>query len=145
MAGAVVNQAPELFTGVVAQVPFADALNTILDPTQPLTVTEWEEWGNPAESEEIFRAIAGLLAVREHKTRSITRRFFATGGFHDTRVNYWEPAKWVQQLRHTGAPVQPRSCSGPISVRAMADRPVGTSPGEEEAQNPGIHLDGSSV
>ncbi len=106
MAGAVVNQAPELFAGVVAQVPFADALNTILDPTQPLTVTEWEEWGNPAESEEIFRAMRAYspydnIAAIDYPS------IFATGGFHDTRVNYWEPAKWVQQLRHLGTGSEP--------------------------------------
>ncbi|MEM7325062.1 MAG: S9 family peptidase [Actinomycetota bacterium] len=101
MAGAVVNQAPELFAGVVAQVPFADALNTILDPSQPLTVTEWEEWGNPAASEEIFKA---MLAYSPYDNVAAIEypSIFATGGFHDTRVNYWEPAKWVQQLRHVG-------------------------------------------
>lgn len=101
MAGAVMNQAPELFRAVVAQVPFADALNTILDPTQPLTVTEWEEWGNPAESEEIFRA---MLAYSPYENVAAVSypTVLATGGFHDTRVNYWEPAKWVQRLRHSG-------------------------------------------
>ncbi len=99
MAGAVVNQAPELFAGIVAHVPFVDALNTILDPTQPLTVTEWEEWGNPAESEEIFRAMLAYSPY-ENVTAQNYPSILATGGFHDTRVNYWEPAKWVQKLRH---------------------------------------------
>ncbi len=98
MAGAVVNQAPRLFAGVVAHVPFVDALNTILDPTQPLTVTEWEEWGNPADNEEIFEAMFGYSPY-ENVTEQPYPSIFATGGFHDTRVNYWEPAKWVQLLR----------------------------------------------
>ena len=101
MAGAVVNQAPELFAGVVAHVPFVDALHTILDPTQPLTVTEWEEWGNPAESEEIFNAMLAYSPY-ENVVAQDYPSIFATGGFHDTRVNYWEPAKWVQRLRHLG-------------------------------------------
>lgn len=106
MAGAVVNQAPELFAGVVAHVPFVDALNTILDPTQPLTVTEWEEWGNPAESEEIFQAMLAYSPY-ENVTAQKYPSVFATGGFHDTRVNYWEPAKWVQKLRHIGTGTAP--------------------------------------
>ncbi|MGB5757016.1 MAG: S9 family peptidase [Acidimicrobiales bacterium] len=98
MAGAVVNQAPQLFAGVVAHVPFVDALNTILDPSQPLTVTEWEEWGNPTESEEIFEAMVAYSPY-ENVSEQPYPSIFATGGFHDTRVNYWEPAKWVQRLR----------------------------------------------
>ena len=98
MAGAVMNQAPELFAGVVAQVPFVDALTTILDPTQPLTVTEWEEWGNPSAHEAIFAAMAAYspydnIEPRRHPS------VLATGGYHDTRVNFWEPAKWVLKLR----------------------------------------------
>lgn len=98
MAGAVMNQAPELFAAVVAQVPFVDALSTILDPTQPLTVTEWEEWGNPAADRGIFEA---MLAYSPYDNVGPRRHpsVLATGGFHDTRVNYWEPAKWVQRLR----------------------------------------------
>jgi oligopeptidase B len=101
MAGAVINQAAELFGAVVAHVPFVDALNTILDPTLPLTVTEWEEWGNPAESEEIFNAMFAYSPY-ENVSAQDYPSILATGGFHDTRVNYWEPAKWVQLLRHTG-------------------------------------------
>ncbi|MEM9562990.1 MAG: prolyl oligopeptidase family serine peptidase, partial [Actinomycetota bacterium] len=100
MAGAVMNQAPELFAGIVAQVPFVDALSTILDPTQPLTVTEWEEWGNPVEDEAIYEAMAAYspydnIEAVDHPS------VLATGGFNDTRVNYWEPTKWVQKLRAT--------------------------------------------
>ncbi len=101
MAGAVMNQAPDLFAAVVAQVPFVDALNTILDPNQPLTVTEWEEWGNPVEDEEIYRAMAAYSPYDNIQPVAYPA-VLATAGFNDTRVNYWEPAKWVQRLReHT--------------------------------------------
>ena len=106
MAGAVANQAPGLFAGVVANVAFVDALTTILDPSQPLTVTEWEEWGNPTESEEIFEAMLAYSPY-ENVTAQTYPSIFTTGGFHDTRVNYWEPAKWVQRLRHIGTGTAP--------------------------------------
>ena len=106
MAGAVANQAPGLFAGVVANVAFVDALTTILDPSQPLTVTEWEEWGNPTESEEIFEAMLAYSPY-ENVTAQDYPSIFATGGFHDTRVNYWEPTKWVQRLRHIGTGTAP--------------------------------------
>ncbi len=99
LAGAVMNQAPELFAAIVAQVPFVDALSTILDPSQPLTVTEWEEWGNPGEDEEIFAAMAAYSPY-DNVADLAYPTVLATGGFNDTRVNYWEPAKWVQRLRN---------------------------------------------
>jgi oligopeptidase B len=101
LVGAVINQAPELFAGAVAEVPFVDALNTILDPTQPLTVTEWEEWGNPIEDEEAF---ATMLAYSPYENVGPLPypSILATGGLNDTRVNYWEPAKWVQRIRAEG-------------------------------------------
>ncbi|MCP5033469.1 MAG: S9 family peptidase [Actinomycetia bacterium] len=98
MAGAVVNQAPELFAAVVAQVAFVDALNTMLDPSLPLTVTEWEEWGNPAESESIYQAMRAY-APYENVHPADYPSVMATGGLNDSRVGYWEPAKWVQVLR----------------------------------------------
>ena len=101
MAGAVMNQAPELFAGVVAQVAFVDALNTILDPSQPLTVTEWEEWGNPVDDPAIYDAMAAYSPY-DNVEPVPHPSVLATGGFNDTRVNYWEPAKWVQRLRAVG-------------------------------------------
>ncbi len=98
MAGAVMNQAPELFAGVVAQVAFVDALTTILDPTQPLTVTEWEEWGNPVDDPSIYEAMAAYSPY-DNVVATDYPSVLATGGFNDTRVNYWEPAKWVQKVR----------------------------------------------
>lgn len=99
MAGAVVNQAPDRFAGIVAQVPFVDALNTILDPEQPLTVTEWEEWGNPIEDEATYSTMKAYSPYDNVEAIDYPS-ILATGGLHDTRVNYWEPAKWVQLLRH---------------------------------------------
>lgn len=98
MVGAVINRAPELFAAAVAQVPFVDALNTMLDASLPLTVTEWEEWGNPGDDEEIYRIMRGYAPyenVRPARYPSV----LATGGLHDTRVGFWEPTKWVQVLR----------------------------------------------
>ncbi|MEM8925298.1 MAG: S9 family peptidase [Actinomycetota bacterium] len=98
LVGAAVNRAPELFAAVVAQVPFVDALNTMLDASLPLTVTEWEEWGNPGADETIYREMRAYspyenIAAVEYPS------VLATGGLNDTRVGYWEPAKWVQELR----------------------------------------------
>jgi oligopeptidase B len=107
LVGAVLNERPELFRAAVAEVPFVDALNTILDPSLPLTVTEWEEWGNPVEDAAIYDAMAAYSPydnVRDAAYPAI----LATAGLNDPRVSYWEPAKWVQRLRrHTtsGRPV----------------------------------------
>lgn len=106
MAGAVVNRAPELFAAVVAQVAFVDALNTMLDPDLPLTVTEWEEWGNPAASAPIYQAMRAYTPYEN--VRSVAYpSILATGGLHDSRVGYWEPAKWVQVLREQTTGDQP--------------------------------------
>jgi len=107
MAGAVINQSPELFAAVVAQVPFVDVLTTITNAALPLTVTEWEEWGNPIEDEaiyEVMRSYSPLDNVGPRPYPSV----LATAGLNDTRVSYWEAAKWVQELRHqttSGEPI----------------------------------------
>jgi oligopeptidase B len=105
LVGAALNRAPERWAAVVAEVPFVDALNTILDPTLPLTVTEWEEWGNPVESAEIYDVMAGYTPY-ENVPESELPPVLATAGLHDPRVGYWEPAKWVARLRDvaTGGP-----------------------------------------
>ncbi|NUR49023.1 MAG: S9 family peptidase [Hamadaea sp.] len=100
LVGAVANLAPELFAGIVAQVPFVDALNTILRPDLPLTVTEWEEWGNPLESPEVYaymKSYSPYENVRAQRYPAI----LAMGGLNDTRVLYHEPAKWIARLRAT--------------------------------------------
>ncbi len=98
LMGAIVNLRPDLFAGVVAQVPFVDALTTICDPSLPLTVTEWEEWGNPLESKEIYDVMKSY-APYDNVSAQAYPRILATGGLNDPRVSYWEPAKWVQRLR----------------------------------------------
>lgn len=98
LVGAALNRAPDLWAAVVAEVPFVDALNTILDPSLPLTVIEWEEWGNPVESAEIFEVMAGYTPY-ENVPAAPLPPVLATGGLHDPRVGFWEPAKWVARLR----------------------------------------------
>jgi oligopeptidase B len=102
LMGAVANLAPEQFGGIVAQVPFVDALNTILDPTLPLTVTEWEEWGDPLHDPEFY---AYMKSYSPYENIAATRYppIFALGGLNDTRVSYHEPAKWIARMRATAA------------------------------------------
>ena len=105
LMGAVANLAPELFRAIVAEVPFVDCLTTILDETLPLTVMEWEEWGNPVDDPEIYavmKAYSPYDNVRAADQRGRIVRYpdiLATGGLTDPRVGFWEPAKWVAKLR----------------------------------------------
>ena len=101
LMGAVVNLRPDLFRAVVAEVPFVDALNTILDPSLPLTVIEWEEWGNPLRRQGLLRLHEVLLAPTTTSTPSDYPPMLVTAGLNDPRVSYWEPAKWVAKLRAT--------------------------------------------
>lgn len=98
LMGVVANLAPELFLGVIADVPFVDVLNTMLDGSLPLTPPEWPEWGNPIESAEDF-ALIGSYSPYENVERKAYPHIFAYGGLTDPRVTYWEPAKWVARLR----------------------------------------------
>jgi oligopeptidase B len=98
LMGAVANLAPERFCGIVAQVPFVDPLTTILDPTLPLTVTEWEEWGNPLESAEVY-AYMKSYAPYENVADRPYPPILALTSLNDTRVRYVEPAKWIARLR----------------------------------------------
>ena len=100
LMGAVANLAPGQFRAIVAEVPFVDALNTILDPTLPLTVTEWEEWGNPIESEDVYRCMKSYSPY-ENVEATPYPAILATAGLNDPRVGYHEPAKWVAKLRST--------------------------------------------
>jgi oligopeptidase B len=105
LMGAVMNLAPELFRCVVADVPFVDALTTMLDATLPLTVGEWEEWGNPDASATAYRTMKGyspydnVVAVNADGTSRVYPHLFASGGLNDPRVGFWEPTKWVLKLR----------------------------------------------
>jgi oligopeptidase B len=98
LMGAVNNMRPDLLRAVVAEVPFVDCLTTILDETLPLTVLEWEEWGNPVESEEVYEYMKSYSPY-DNVHRGPYPRLLATAGLNDPRVSYWEPAKWVQRLR----------------------------------------------
>jgi oligopeptidase B len=98
LMGAVVNLRPELFGGIVAGVPFVDSLTTILDPSLPLTVIEWEEWGNPVEDAAVYRYMKSYSPY-DNVTAQAYPPILALGGLNDPRVSYWEPAKWVQRIR----------------------------------------------
>lgn len=97
LMGAVINLRPELFFAVVAEVPFVDVLNTMLDPTLPLTVREYEEWGNP-EKPTFYRTMKAYSPYDQVKSRAYPH-LLVTAGLNDPRVSYWEPAKWVARLR----------------------------------------------
>jgi oligopeptidase B len=114
LMGAVANRAGELFAGIVAEVPFVDVLNTMLDDTLPLTPPEWPEWGNPIESEADFRTILSYSPY-DNVTAKDYPAILAMGGLTDPRVTYWEPAKWIARLRATmtgGGPVLLRTNMG---------------------------------
>ncbi|MGK2948796.1 MAG: S9 family peptidase [Acidimicrobiales bacterium] len=98
LMGAVANLRPDLFAAVVAEVPFVDCLTTILDDTLPLTVTEWEEWGNPVADPDVYAYMKGYSPY-DNVGPLAYPTILATGGLNDPRVSYWEPAKWVQRLR----------------------------------------------
>ncbi len=128
LVGAVANLAPELFAGILAQVPFVDPLTTILDPSLPLTVTEWDEWGNPLSHKHVYDYMKSYspyenVAARRYPT------ILAMTSLNDTRVYYVEPAKWVAALRHAntnGNPVllktQMNAGHGGVSGRYKAWR-----------------------
>ena len=100
LMGAIANMRPDLWGGIIAQVPFVDVLNTMLDDTLPLTPPEWPEWGNPITSAEDYARIAAY-APYEAVSAQAYPPIFALAGLTDPRVTYWEPAKWVAKLRAT--------------------------------------------
>ncbi|MEM9608278.1 MAG: S9 family peptidase [Actinomycetota bacterium] len=99
LVGATISRRPDLFAAAVAAVPFVDVVNTMLDEALPLTVTEWEEWGNPADPEDyrIISAYAPYEALPDAPPPAL----LVTSGWNDPRVGYWEPTKWVAKLRAT--------------------------------------------
>jgi oligopeptidase B len=114
LMGAVANRAGELFAGIVAEVPFVDVLNTMLDDTLPLTPPEWPEWGNPIDSETDFKTILAYSPYDNVAAKDYPA-ILAMGGLTDPRVTYWEPAKWIARLRATmtgGGPVLLRTNMG---------------------------------
>ncbi|MBN1561241.1 prolyl oligopeptidase family serine peptidase, partial [candidate division KSB1 bacterium] len=91
------NMAPELYNGIIAAVPFVDALTTMLDETIPLTTSEYDEWGNPNEKEyyDYILSYSPYDNVAAHDYPNM----LITAGLHDSQVQYWEPAKWIARLR----------------------------------------------
>ncbi|WP_417310261.1 S9 family peptidase [Devosia sp.] len=100
LMGAIANLRPELWAGVIAEVPFVDVLNTMLDDTLPLTPPEWPEWGNPITSKDDFERIAAYAPYEQVAAKDYPP-ILALAGLTDPRVTYWEPAKWVAKLRAT--------------------------------------------
>lgn len=95
--GAVINMEPKLFNGIVAQVPFVDVVTTMLDEDIPLTTGEYDEWGNPNDKEyyDYMKSYSPYDNIEEKDYPNI----LITTGFHDSQVQYWEPAKWTTKLR----------------------------------------------
>ncbi len=100
LMGAISELRPDLFRAVVAEVPFVDVLTTMADPSIPLTVTEWEEWGNPIESADAYEYMKSYSPY-DNVEAAAYPALFVTAGLNDPRVAYWEPAKWVAKLRAT--------------------------------------------
>ncbi|WP_442575227.1 S9 family peptidase [Microbacterium sp. F51-2R] len=103
LMGAVANLAPELFAGILADVPFVDALTTILDPSLPLTVIEWDEWGDPLHDADVYAYMKSYSPYENVRTDASYPKILAVTSLNDTRVLYVEPAKWVARLREAGA------------------------------------------
>ncbi|MEJ0097833.1 MAG: S9 family peptidase [Bauldia sp.] len=122
LIGAVANMAPELFAGLIAEVPFVDTLNTMLDDTLPLTPPEWPEWGNPILSEADYRLIASYSPYDNVRAQDYPA-IMALAGLSDPRVTYWEPAKWVARLRAK------KTDSRPIIFRTNMDAGHGGASG----------------
>jgi len=102
LMGAVINMAPELYHGVIASVPFVDVVTTMLDDSIPLTTGEYDEWGNPNKKE--YYDYMKSYSPYDNAFAKAYPNLFVTTGYHDSQVQYWEPAKWVAKLRehHTG-------------------------------------------
>ena len=114
LMGAVANRAGDLFAGIVAEVPFVDVLNTMMDETLPLTPPEWPEWGNPITDATAFQTILSYSPYDNVAAKHYPA-ILAMGGLTDPRVTYWEPAKWIARLRATmtgGGPVLLRTNMG---------------------------------
>ena len=101
LVGAAVNLASDAFGAIVAQVPFVDALTSILDPSLPLTVTEWEEWGDPLHDPEVYRYMRSYSPYENIDQAAAYPPVLAVTSLNDTRVLYSEPAKWIAKLQAT--------------------------------------------
>lgn len=126
LMGAVTNAAPDRFRAILAGVPFVDALSTILDPSLPLTVGEWEEWGNPLTSRAVFDAMSRYTPYENVPDGALLPAIMATTSVNDTRVEFIEPTKWVQRLREaTGqVPSTDEAGAGAVPARDPLERPI---------------------
>ena len=125
LMGAVTNAAPDRFRAILAGVPFVDALTTILDPTLPLTVGEWEEWGNPLTSRAVFDAMSRYTPYENVPDGALLPAVMATTSVNDTRVEFVEPTKWVQRLREaTGQVPSTDEAGGSAPTRDPLERPI---------------------
>jgi oligopeptidase B len=114
LMGAIANMAPQLYAAIIADVPFVDVLNTMLDASLPLTPPEWLEWGNPILDAEAFKTIAGYSPYDNIRPQ-LYPAILALAGLTDPRVTYWEPAKWAARLRAT------MTGGGPIILKTNMD------------------------
>ncbi|EWC98908.1 peptidase, S9A/B/C family, catalytic domain protein [Actinomyces sp. ICM54] len=125
LMGAVTNAAPDRFRAILAGVPFVDALTTILDPSLPLTVGEWEEWGNPLTSRAVFDAMSRYTPYENVPDGALLPAIMATTSVNDTRVEFVEPTKWVQRLREaTGQVPSTDEAGGSAPARDPLERPI---------------------
>ena len=125
LMGAVTNAAPDRFRAILAGVPFVDALSTILDPSLPLTVGEWEEWGNPLTSRAVFDAMSRYTPYENVPDGAVLPAIMATTSVNDTRVEFVEPTKWVQRLREaTGQVPSTDEAGGSVPARDPRERPI---------------------
>ena len=125
LMGAVTNAAPDRFRAILAGVPFVDALTTILDPTLPLTVGEWEEWGNPLTSRAVFDTMSRYTPYENVPDGVLLPAIMATTSVNDTRVEFVEPTKWVQRLREaTGQVPSTDEVEGSAPARDPLERPI---------------------
>jgi oligopeptidase B len=122
LMGAVANMAPELFAGIIADVPFVDVLSTMLDESLPLTPPEWLEWGDPIRDRAAFETIRTYSPYDNVQAQAYPA-ILALAGLTDPRVTYWEPAKWVARLRAT------MTGGGPILLRTAMEAGHGGQPG----------------
>ena len=127
LMGAVTNAAPDRFRAILAGVPFVDALSTILDPSLPLTVGEWEEWGNPLTSRAVFDAMSRYTPYENVPDGALLPAIMATTSVNDTRVEFVEPTKWVQRLREATGQVPStgdEAGAGSVPARDPLERPI---------------------
>ncbi len=122
LMGVVANQAPQLFSGIIAGVAFVDVMNTISDDQLPLTPPEWTEWGNPLKSKKDYDTMAAYSPYDNVKTRDYPP-IFAQTALSDSQVTYWEPTKWIAKLRDTSPN------AGPFLLRVNMDAGHGGASG----------------